>query len=465
MKKRAIIFSLFLIFFLLFSKNVNSYYDPGTGGSGGGSGVMSSYEDAVYGTDQYNRESSNFGTLSDFFVGAYQMIVGPENSEYQTKAGKGAIFLVSNLITELYSNPPASSVTYFADVLHNLGIARPAYAQGVGFKGMNNLLPLWKASRNLAYVCFVLVFLYIGLAIMFRVKISPQAVVTIQSALPKLIIGLLLVTFSYAIVGLLIDLIYLLIFLGVLAIGQTGWLSSVAAEQIRFSNLSFGEGIGIIFTGGVKAIWQGILGFMGGGVLVAIVTGLMGTVATALSISVVALPLLILAVTALFCIFKLFFSLIGCYLGIILSLITAPLQIMLGVLPGSQAGFGTWFKNLMANILVFPAVAIFLLLGSLLCGTHGPEWAPPLTGSVEGMIPSLLGFGMLLLLPKIPEMIKNAFKIKPAGYGTAIKEATQIARMPLSGAGDALGDAAKGKSFGVQVVARTVGGILSKAGR
>jgi len=42
--------------------------------------------------------------------------------------------------------------------------------------------------------------------IMLRVKISPQAVVTVQSAIPKLITTLILVTFSYAIAGLVIDL-------------------------------------------------------------------------------------------------------------------------------------------------------------------------------------------------------------------------------------------------------------------
>ena len=62
-----------------------------------------------------------------------------------------------------------------------------------------------KAFRNFAYVLITLLFIIMGLMIMFRVKIDPRTVVSFQSALPKIIMALILVTFSYAIVGLLID--------------------------------------------------------------------------------------------------------------------------------------------------------------------------------------------------------------------------------------------------------------------
>ena len=37
---------------------------------------------------------------------------------------------------------------------------------------------------------------------------SPQTIVTIQSALPKIVVTLILVTFSYAIAGFMVDLVY-----------------------------------------------------------------------------------------------------------------------------------------------------------------------------------------------------------------------------------------------------------------
>ena len=57
----------------------------------------------------------------------------------------------------------------------------------------------------------VIILIAAGFMIMFRVKINPQTVVSLQTMIPKLVITLLLVTFSYAIAGLVIDMIYVFI--------------------------------------------------------------------------------------------------------------------------------------------------------------------------------------------------------------------------------------------------------------
>lgn len=62
---------------------------------------------------------------------------------------------------------------YFADLGRNLGIIKPVYAQGVGATGLQPFLPLWKAFRNLAYIFYIIAFVYIGFAVMFRLKIDP----------------------------------------------------------------------------------------------------------------------------------------------------------------------------------------------------------------------------------------------------------------------------------------------------
>lgn len=357
-------------------------------------------------------------------------ISGPQSAGGQASLPGGAIGAVAGLITSLYSNPPASGIEYFADLGKNFGFVKPVYAQGIGFSGFSNLLPLWKASRNLAYILFIVAFLYIGLAIMFRVKISPQAVATIQNMLPKLIIGLVLVTFSYAIVGLLIDLIYLIIYIGVVAIGQTGWID-VVKEQARFTSLSFSDAIGLVFGSFFRS---------GIGVIAAVLGGIIGQIAIPIPVAGAlggaGLVTLVFGIIALFCIIKLFIALLGCYISIIISIIAGPLQIMTGVIPGNQGGFGSWFKNLMANILVFPAVALALLIGWLLTGSHGPTWSPPVLSVTGGALNAFLGLGILLLLPKIPDMIKNAFKMKPAGYGAAIGE---IAGAPKKLLGQGIG--------------------------
>lgn len=390
---------------------------------------------------QWYLGSSN-GTIEATTNALTGLIVGNDIDWDQLSQGNfqnaniaGAYGFTSNLVAQVLTQPPLSSREYFADLGKSFGIVKPAYAQGIGFAGLSNLLPIWKATRNLAYILFVIVFLATGLAIMFRVKLDPKTVVTIQNAIPKLIIALILVTFSYAIVGLLIDLIYVIIYLGVLALAGPIQIAdpsiTVAAEQAKYTSLSFLDGVGLVLGGGIGSLGNLFTGSSGTATISVLAHSLLGvlgflTIGSAGGI-LAALPLLILAVVALFLILKLFFSLIMCYVNIIISVIVAPLQIMLGALPGSSMGFGSWFKNLLANILTFPAVALFLLLGWLLIKINsinpGSSWTPPVMGVGGDLLPTVIGFGMLLLVNKVPQMVKAAFKMaKPVDYGTAIGE-------------------------------------------
>ena len=377
---------------------------------------------------------SDNGTIEGITNSLTGLIVGNNIDWEQLHAGNfqnarigGAYGFTANLVAQVLTQPPVSSREYFADLGKNFGIIKPAYAQGIGFKGLSNLLPLWKATRNLAYILFVIIFLITGLAIMFRVKLDPKTVVTIQNAIPKLIIALILVTFSYAIVGLLIDLIYLIIYLGVLALAGPIQMvnhsaTAIADTQSKFTSLSFLEGIGLILGGEIQAI-SNMIGkplvnsiFSTGGIMLLPTKFIF-------AVGIGALSTLIFAVIALFLMVKLLLSLLSSYIKIIISVIIAPLQIMMGVLPGSSMGFGSWFKNLLANVLVFPAVALFMLLGSLLTQmwSTGPGWTPPVLGFAGGDLTGIIGFAMLLLAYKIPDMVKAAFKMaKPVDYGTAI---------------------------------------------
>ena len=128
------------------------------------------------------------------------------------QGGGGAIGVMSHMISVLYT-PPLHTGDYFANLAQNFGIVKPAYAQGTGFEGLKPVLGLWTAFRNIVYLIFTIVFVVIGLLIMFRVKIDPRTVMTIQNQIPKIIVGIVLVTFSYAIAGFLIDMMYASIYL------------------------------------------------------------------------------------------------------------------------------------------------------------------------------------------------------------------------------------------------------------
>jgi hypothetical protein len=48
--------------------------------------------------------------------------------------------------------------------------------------------------------------------------------------------------------------------------------------------------------------------------------------------------------------------LVKAYIGILLNVILAPIQLALGSIPGNQEMIKTWFNGLLRNVMVFPVV-------------------------------------------------------------------------------------------------------------
>lgn len=123
--------------------------------------------------------------------------------------GGGALGLLTGGIAMLYT-PPANTGNYVSYLSQNFGISKPSFAQsqGIGFDSINPLIGVWAVFRDISYLLFIFVFIIIGVAIMLRAKIDPRTVMTIQNQIPKLIIGIIMVTLSFAVAGLLIDLMW-----------------------------------------------------------------------------------------------------------------------------------------------------------------------------------------------------------------------------------------------------------------
>src|SRR5258706_1545212 len=122
----------------------------------------------------------------------------------------GLLSQVSNVTGSLLLTKPAGTIDYLAYVASNLQkhqVINQAYAAGpgYGFTSLSPILPVWKAFRNIAYLLFAFGFVLYGIMIMFRIRIDAKTAATVQLAIPKLIITLLIITFSYAIVGFLVD--------------------------------------------------------------------------------------------------------------------------------------------------------------------------------------------------------------------------------------------------------------------
>jgi len=343
----------------------------------------------------------------------------------------GLAQLPSQGIAMIYASPPASGVYYASTVFQKLR-GQPVYAagEGFGYNQLRGILEIWKAMRNIAYALLTIVFLFVGLAIMFRVKISPQAVLTVENALPKLIGALVLITFSYAIAGFMIDLMYVVIAL-VYNILPTSREAAVSLNDFvnQYGIFGFGwqffRNILLSLSKGAPGIaipaslTTGAFGALGGGLISTFVFGLSGGWAT---LPVIGGVILLFAIIYLYLIFKLWFSLLKIYFSIVISIIFSPLIILAGVLPNSPFGFGKWLKSLAANLAVFPALfALFKIAQYIVSQEKLAMWKAPIIRSGLGNgAPFLISLGLLLTLPSVPLIIKAAIEGKEVPVGKLV---------------------------------------------
>ena len=348
-----------------------------------------------------------------------------------------ALYNLNSVMQAFYLNPPASFAWYIQDTLANAGLAKPAYAQGIGFAGLTPLLSIWKATRNIAYAVIVLVMVAIGFMVIFRMKIDPKTVISIQAALPKIVFTLILITFSYAIVGFLIDLMYLVIALVIQIIaGSMGKDPNYIADfQSQFMTGGMTTLAGHVFSGGfrslddfVKGLWWtvlptsglaallgglGILGFPGWGMIIA---------GTAIATAPAWLLLAILVLGLLYVFIRLVLLLFNSYIQVLIALILGPLILLNEAIPGKSA-FGEWIQNIIANLVVFPATVAILMFGTFLTtlNENSTLWAPPLIGmpgfsgsAGPNLFSAFIGLGVILISPNLIAQIKKAFGPKPA---------------------------------------------------
>src|SRR3989338_5012746 len=272
----------------------------------------------------------------------------------QNRLSRSGLGFFTNSIASMIMNPPASGVYYAHRMIENAGFAEPAYAQGIGYTGLSPLLPIWRAFRNLSYVILVVFLVVIGFMIMFRMQVNAQTAITIQSALPNIIITLILITFSYAIAGLMIDLMYFVIMLLISILGKAG-LGMVDGDIPQLQSWYLNSNVGSLFADvwyedTIHAFPQAIWGPGIGGLLTGIgqdwtdglpwwaaakSIGLLVSVPSFLITGAVSAVLI--AFSLLFAFVQIFFILLNSYIQIILGVILSPLQLLMGAIPGRNA--------------------------------------------------------------------------------------------------------------------------------
>jgi hypothetical protein len=355
----------------------------------------------------------------------YNLLTGSSRLHPETNgvtAKSGALAASGNLIVALYSAPPASGVQYFAQTIQKLNPVKSAYAAdtsgGIGFGALQPVQRAWSVFRNISYVGFVIVFVIMGFMIMFRAHISPQAVATVQDSIPRIVVALILVTFSYAIAGLMIDIMFVFLNIIVNALTAAGLLSGTTIGQDVFQKSVFGV---------ISSNWKHIF--------TTVADSLANIIDQSISLGPIdkifgffggTLGAIVVGIAVLFIMFRIFFMLLMAYVMIIVLTMVAPFFFLIQALPGRN-GAGEWFKQMGSQIAVFPTVAIMFVFAGVLGGLGGGNGAidagnvgqfPLLVGGLDpAVIGKLIGIGILLMTPSAAELVRNALGVKGGPQG------------------------------------------------
>jgi len=302
-----------------------------------------------------------------------------------------------------YNLPPIHLGDYVkTELADNLLNTQAQAAPVTGTGALEPIQGFWSGMRNIAYGLFTIVMVVIGFMIILQKEISPRVVITFTNALPKIALGLILITFSFPIIALIIDVAG--IFATQLVLGFTGEIFGGVGQQLE------AVGVAAAFST-VPVILIGL-----------IIGGLPGLGITALP-SLILFLALALAVVVLMVL--VIIRIIVSYTYILVYTIFAPLLLLLGTLPGQEGAIQEFFKKILAKVLVFPATLFFVLLGlnfatTAIVGTVGSffsdNFGEIITGALTtGLLGVVLALVMLAAAFKAPDLVENALGVGKVG--------------------------------------------------
>lgn len=186
---------------------------------------------------------------------------------------------------------------------------------------------IWNVSLKVALGLLSVVLLYTGIMITMGRKLSSQLVVSVQYAIPKILIGTILIIFSYPI-GAVITSISFGLFRGAFPL---------------VANLIYGQGSGGLTSSGILMLTM----------LVQVMDMAKGGTAHLL-ISII--MLIILTITKIL----LYIKVLMVYIKMAFSIVTAPIEFVVGTIPGNDDKMKDWFMRMLKYGLTLFGMGIII---------------------------------------------------------------------------------------------------------
>lgn len=308
------------------------------------------YEDTGVISDTINENTTNANNVEK---SASKSILGHSMSLFQSACPTcfknsdelpdglktGLVEMVDKGVVAMFDNQPrVNVVAHLAEEwVPGYKETNSVYASGYDDLKTAGVTDLWSKTRNIAYAGYVIIMIVIGFMIMFRNKIGGQVMVTLGNSLPKIVFSLILVTFSFFIIGFIIDIGGMLrnVISGIYYPGSPDSAITIHNPFILFSDFVTKRltATGALGLGGIVLMF--ITAFSPVGILLS----LFG---------------LILSGFVIVGAIKLWITLLKAYFGLLANVVLAPFTIMLGALPGNDSSMMNTFKSAARNVLVFP---------------------------------------------------------------------------------------------------------------
>jgi hypothetical protein len=317
-----------------------------------------------------------------------------EQKNYALGGGNGSLLsFYYTLDSTLRNIGNPLDLNYFAQRSFNkVPFVGRALAQGANFTTplVDEVYFAWVIVRNLALGVFAILMLVVGAMMINRTRLSAQAVVTIQYSLPKIIIAIILIVFSYPIGALITTATYYLaqgLIQLVIAQGFDTFLQELGANYVS----SAGQlNIGLI----IGHLALSVLSVFSVGIFIYIVVFI-------LSIIMLIQQIMIFVKAAI------------TYVKMIMEIVLSPVSFVYSAIPGNDAVITGWFKKMLAYALSFcalsalPPLVIWIALSIMV--NMAPTTALGFVGSIltggaamgvlAGAVVSYVGFSMTLKLP------------------------------------------------------------------
>ncbi len=411
----------------------------------------------------YNAQTTTMNIVMASANGTLQNLVPQTLSNYQaikdnpnipTYAKGGMVGSMDNAVIAMFNNFQGVNIpNYLASEwvpgfdTSSTGIY--AASDGYGYLQESNIDSLWDRLRLISYVFFVVILIVAGFMIMFRQKIGGQLAVSIFNVLPNVIISLILVTFSFAIVGLLLNL-------GVMAVNVVGSVLGVTTNTAITVDSPFSL-VGAIFSGKIEVIGGNAsianVATIAIASLVAIVAGITasggaGTAAVVAGLITILFIGIIVAAIIIYASVRVYITILTAYLGIIFNTILSPLFLTVAAFPGQSHMIMDWMNRILKGVLTFPLVYFFLNLGAFILsceiniafpsGLMSGDFANVQTGSdspVGWFLKSFIVVALFFFAADSPKILDD-FLVTNSGKGAigAIEGMKKgLSRIPLVG--------------------------------